>query len=277
MRLHFRTYDGDGTGEYTYSLKYDNGTKEKISCVEIHRTWDLVSDNDITTSSTAEMPLISFPDKARTLIVTGLMFDEIESCDLTSSLIQRYSSVEASVDVILFEYKELLNKILSGSYTACIIISYGSSGVDSEVKSIMKSEMTNAITAFTRNGGRFCVQGEGIATSLLNKCFQKKWYSATYERDINDICIYHPQLGISEKLYSTLPTQYKVKAVALSNVDQNFQLYSSSNDQYCTVVLCKYHYGRVLYFGDVNSKDSIADLIFKLCEISEEEIRSTVI
>ena len=271
IRSHFRTFDDEDdetTGEASYTIKYDGGTYDKIACIDIHRNWDLLDDSVATS---VELPVITFPSKPRTLIVTGLMFEDIESCGLTAALSKRFTLKNISFDAILFDYNELLQKILSGAYTTLIIVSYGSAGSNDDVKSILKSEMRNCITSFVRTGGVFVVQGEGIVSTLLNKCFQKEWYSATYGRDVNH------RNNIQGVDMTGIPPQYNVKAIALSNVEESSKLYS--NGKYCTLALCKYGLGKFLFAGDVNYENSTADIITSLGQMTVQElaaIRATV-
>ena len=152
------------------------------------------------------------------------------------------------------------SKILSGEYSAVILLSFGSTGPGGDCKQIMKNEMISVIASYVKSGGTFIVQGEGIVTTLFNKCFQKKWSMENYERVDIELNLL-PTL--SSELLETFPRTYSAKTVSLSNVEDSCNLYSADSDQ-CSIAVSNYHSGKFVFIGDVNSESKTLQVIYGL-------------
>ena len=267
MRMHYenrRIGDDDDDhcyGQCSYTLRYGNGEFVNVVCTEIHEEWVVVSPLSSNVEQTDLIDLtILIPVHRRTLVITGLLFDSIEHCHYTQGLKEIYNSNNSDLDVILYDYIEMKSKILSGEYSAVILLSFGSTGPGGDCKQIMKNEMISVIASYVKSGGTFIVQGEGIVTTLFNKCFQKKWSMENYERVDIELNLL-PTL--SSELLETFPRTYSAKTVSLSNVEDSCNLYSADSDQ-CSIAVSNYHSGKFVFIGDVNSESKTLQVIYGL-------------
>ena len=137
---------------------------------------------------------------------------------------------------------------------------FGAAGPNSDTKEIINNDMSSVITSFVKSGGTFIVQGEGIVTTLLSKCLQKKWYIASYERENYER---HLLPTLSPELIESFPSTYNAKTVTLSNVEDNCKLYSDDDDQ-CCIAVSNYESGKFVFIGDVNSENETIKIMYTL-------------
>lgn len=254
--------DDETGGMCTYTLKYKTGELRKVVCTDVHNEWDIYMLKGESNSTEEFSDLtISIPAIKRTLIVTGLMYETIDSCRYTENLKQLYSSTNENLEAMLYDYDEMKSKIISGNYTSLIILMFGSAGPNEDTREILRTEMLSAINSFVSAGGTLCVQGEGIVSTLLNKLFKKNWYMATYERNTYKRV---PALNLSVEMLQSFPMKYNAKTVTLSNVEDDCKVYSDNNGN-CTVVIGYYNLGKYAFFGDVNCEDDTVKMIYSLC------------
>jgi len=248
-------------GQCSYTIRYESGKFSNVACTEIHEDWDVISplSSNVEQTDLSDLTIL-IPAHRRTLIITGLLFDSIEHCHYTQGLKEIYTSNNSDLDIILYDYTEMKSKMLSGEYSAVTLLSFGSTGPGGDCKQIMKNEMLSVIASYVKSGGTFIVQGEGIVTTLFNKCFQKKWSMASYGRADIELNLL-PTL--SSELLETFPKTYSAKAVSLSSVEDSCNLYSDESDQ-CSIAVSKYQLGKFVFIGDVNAESKTLQVIHGL-------------
>ena len=96
-----------------------------------------------------------------------------------------------------------------------------------------------------------------LPKTLLNKCFQKKWSMASYERAVTELNLL-PTL--SSELLETFPRTYSAKTVSLSKVEDSCNLYSDDSDQ-CSIAVSNYQF---IFIGDVNAESKTLQVIHGL-------------
>jgi hypothetical protein len=259
----------------SYTVKYADGELSTQSCQEFHQQgWTVISGSDddgesstvvgnaSAAASAAESAAIevTIPSVRKVLLVTGFLLDKNDCfwCQKLSTHLRTLNIPSEILDVSDGR-EQLIAKLTSGQFTACVIIGVGSSGAGC-MSTYFLGDVKAVLKAWVNAGGKLALQGEGCLADLLNSCFGKSWFFANYERQINTISR-SSACDVPQSERDRLPKQFSAKACCLENVEESSRLYAYEDGRFCTVAVSKIGAGRLTFIGDVNAEDAVIVVI----------------
>lgn len=251
-----------------YAIKCDDGSIELHEASEVHRDWMLVEctgtiKETLPTPTTADIQKYGC-SKSTTPKFTLVSFMFKHSDCFYSQGLQNVLRADKKIDLIkaMDMNVSLLEEI--GSSTCLVLFGVGSSG-SSDLKRIYNEQMKIALTTFVKTGGVLIVQGEGCICKVLQDWFELPWKQSGYYRSITQLSVVKCTAVPSEMKRNLLPQSNSIKAVYMTSVQPENNLYFSEDDEdESAVAVAQFGEGRVAFVGDVNAEATTLEIIHQL-------------